>query len=175
MCQGGLHFASHRLGCASQSRFGPSSVASHMGRLISRDESPREVGLLLAAGACGSGRSRQECCAAFGRRAYSTPWPSPDSPVQAATYSACPSSSLDFNTLNPCPCLSAGGTLHFSLLQPNCQVLLVQPSPTTKADTAPAPAILGRDDVFGDIPFLPCKTGRRDNTRDILFPPPPLS
>lgn len=37
--------------------------------------------------------------------------------------------------LSPCPCLGAGGTLNFSLLQPICQALMVQPSLTTKADT----------------------------------------
>lgn len=57
LCQPGLSFASHRLGSASQSPVSPSAAASHMGRLISWDESSMELGLLLAAPVGGGGRS----------------------------------------------------------------------------------------------------------------------
>ncbi|XP_027520026.1 transducin-like enhancer protein 1 [Corapipo altera] len=66
LCQPGLSFASHKIGSDSQSPFSPSPVASHMGRLISWDESSRELGLLLAAPVSRGGRSRQPRCAAFG-------------------------------------------------------------------------------------------------------------
>lgn len=62
-------------------------------------------------------------------------------PNRPGPASPCPSSLIRLlalaalTLLSPCPCLGAGGTLNFSLLQPNCQALLVQPSLTTKADT----------------------------------------
>lgn len=68
LCQPGLSFASHRLGSASQSPFSPSAAASHMGSLISWDESPMELGLLLAAPGGGGGRR-------WWQEPHGTPWP----------------------------------------------------------------------------------------------------
>ncbi|NXK40865.1 TLE2 protein, partial [Piprites chloris] len=66
-CQPGLSFSSHKIGSNSQSPLSPSPVPFHMGRLISWDESSRELGLLLSAPVGRGGRSRQPHCAAFRR------------------------------------------------------------------------------------------------------------
>ncbi|XP_027560339.1 transducin-like enhancer protein 2 isoform X2 [Neopelma chrysocephalum] len=116
LCQPGLSFASHKIGSDSQSPFSPSPVASHMGRLISWDESSRELGLLLAAPVGRGGRSRQHTLAL----------PAPGFAVPLMPCLAFEQPRL-YHT-NLCQCLSAGSTLNSSPLQWNCPVLLVQPS-----------------------------------------------